>query len=101
MLVIERYPHQKVMIGDDIVIWPTINSHGHAVINTEIPTGLAIEQVGDVICIGDDIAIRVLSIRSYHNRKLARIGFDAPREIPIWREEIYNSLQTENKRSAA
>jgi len=38
---------------------------------------------GEVITIGEDIQIHVLSIKGGQ----ARIGIDAPREIPVNREE--------------
>jgi len=42
-------------------------------------------KVGEKIRIGDDITIVVKEIR----RNQIRIGIDAPREVPIYREELY------------
>lgn len=42
-------------------------------------------NVGESIHIGDDIRITVLGTQ--HNQ--ARVGIQAPREIPVHREEIY------------
>ncbi len=44
--------------------------------------------------IGDEIEITVLSVAG----EKVRIGIKAPREVPVYREEVYaevNSLQTE------
>lgn len=48
-------------------------------------------KTGEVIRIGDDIQIRVLSIKGYQ----VRIGIDAPRTLEVHREEIYNRIQIE------
>ena len=48
-------------------------------------------KVGESIRIGDDIEIVVKEIR----RNQVRIGIIAPREVPIYREEVYESIQTE------
>ncbi len=48
-------------------------------------------KVGESIKIGDDIEIVVKEIR----RNQVRIGIVAPREVPIYREEIYDAIQDE------
>ncbi len=48
-------------------------------------------KVGESIRIGDDIEIVVKEIR----RNQVRIGIVAPREIPIYREEVYESMKAE------
>ena len=48
-------------------------------------------KVGESIMIGDDIEIVVKEIR----RNQVRIGIIAPREVPIYREEIYDVIQEE------
>lgn len=45
-------------------------------------------KVGESIRIGDEIQIVVKEIRRNH----VRIGIVAPREIKIWREEVYIAL---------
>jgi carbon storage regulator len=42
--------------------------------------------------IGDDIEVAVLSIRG----EKVRIGIQAPREIPVFRKEVYLEIQQEN-----
>jgi carbon storage regulator len=48
-------------------------------------------KVGESIRIGDDIEIVVKEIR----RNQVRIGIVAPREVPIYREEVYESIKAE------
>ncbi len=48
---------------------------------------------GESITIGDDVKITVKG-------KQVRIGIDAPRSYMIHREEVYLSIQEENRRAA-
>jgi carbon storage regulator len=50
-------------------------------------------KVGESIRIGDEIEIVVKEIR----RNQVRIGIIAPREVPIYREEIYDAIQEEQE----
>ena len=43
------------------------------------------------IMIGDDIEVRILSISG----EKVRVGIQAPREIPVFRMEIYREIQEE------
>jgi carbon storage regulator len=54
-------------------------------------------KVGESIRIGDDIAVRVLDIQ----RGQVRFAIDAPREIPVHREEIYRVVQEQNLKAAS
>jgi len=44
------------------------------------------------IMIGDDIEVSVLSIMG----EKVRVGIQAPREIPVFRKEVYLEIQQEN-----
>lgn len=48
-------------------------------------------RIGEVVRIGDDVAITVLDVK----RNQIRIGIDAPREVAVHREEIYNRIKNE------
>jgi carbon storage regulator len=48
-------------------------------------------RVGETLVVGDDVKITVLGI----NGSQVRIGVEAPKEIPIHREEIYMKIQKE------
>jgi len=51
---------------------------------------------GEGLYIGDDIRITVLEIRG----KQIRLGIDAPTNVVILREEIYQRIQEENLQAA-
>ena len=53
-------------------------------------------RTGESIRIGDDISIRVLEIQ----RGQVRVAIDAPRRIPVHREEVYQAVQEENRKAA-
>ncbi len=46
---------------------------------------------GETIIIGDDIKVTILSVAS----KQIRIGIDAPKDVPVHREEIYKRIHAE------
>ena len=48
---------------------------------------------GEAICIGDDIRITVLGT----NGGQVRLGIDAPQNVEVHREEIYQRIQSENR----
>jgi len=54
-------------------------------------------RLGESINIGDNIKITVVDI----DGKQVKIGIDAPKDIPIFREEVYERIKKENLRAAA
>lgn len=52
---------------------------------------------GQSLMIGDNIKITIMEIRSDGT---VRVGIDAPKEIEVYREEIYLAIQEENKLAA-
>jgi len=54
-------------------------------------------KVGEVIRIGDEIEIVVKEIR----RNQVRLGIVAPREVPIYREEVYQAMQQDEPEKQA
>ena len=52
-------------------------------------------KIGESIRIGDDIQIVVKEIRRNH----VRIGILAPKEVKIYREEVYLNIRNEQQES--
>jgi carbon storage regulator len=51
---------------------------------------------GEKIMLGDDTVIEVIEVSG----SSVRIGIDAPRSIPVYREEIWRSVKEENAAAA-
>ena len=50
-------------------------------------------RVGEKIVIGEDVTVTVLSVKGNQ----VRIGIDAPRDVAVNREEIYQRILKEQK----
>jgi carbon storage regulator len=53
-------------------------------------------RVGETIVIGDDVIITVLGIKGNQ----VRIGINAPKDVSVHREEIYQRIQQEKNTAA-
>jgi carbon storage regulator len=53
-------------------------------------------RAGERVIIGDDIVLTVLEVSG----QTVRLGIDAPRSLPIFREEIWVAVKRENEAAA-
>ena len=51
---------------------------------------------GEKIMLGDDVVVHVMEIVG----NTVRVGIEAPRSVPVYREEIWNVVREENRAAA-
>jgi len=51
---------------------------------------------GEALVIGNDIELTILDIKGDQ----VRVGIAAPREVPVYRKEVYLQIQESNKEAA-
>lgn len=52
---------------------------------------------GERIMLGDDVRIHIMEIVGNN----VRVGVEAPRSLPVYREEIWTAVKEENEAAAA
>jgi carbon storage regulator len=52
---------------------------------------------GEKVMLGDDIVLHVMEIVG----NSVRVGIEAPRSLPVYREEIWDAVREENRAAAA
>ena len=76
----------------------TLIAIGTALALCPCPIGMLVlsRQRDESIIIGDNIVITVVDIRG----DKVRLGIQAPTEIPVHRQEVYEAIQRENRQAA-
>jgi carbon storage regulator len=54
-------------------------------------------RVNEKIVIGDDVVISVVEVRGDQ----VKLGIEAPRNVKVFRQEVFDAIQEENRRAAA
>ena len=54
-------------------------------------------RVNESIVIGDEIRVSVVDIRGDQ----VKLGIDAPRSVKVYRQEVFDAIQAENRAAAA
>ena len=57
---------------------------------------LITRRVGEKIMVGDDVVVHVMEIVG----NTVRVGIEAPRSTPVYREEIWHAVREENRAAA-
>ena len=53
-------------------------------------------RIGEALMIGDDVTVTVLAVKGAQ----VRVGIDAPKSIPVHREEVYERIRIEGSTRA-
>lgn len=51
---------------------------------------------GEALRVGDDVEITIVEVKG----DMVRIGIEAPRDVQVWRKELWEAIVAENKRAA-
>lgn len=54
-------------------------------------------KIGESFVVGDDIKVTIIDIIGGNK---VRVGIEAPQEVPVYREEIYELIKAENQKAA-
>jgi carbon storage regulator len=53
-------------------------------------------RAGEKVMVGEDVVVEIMEIVG----NTVRVGIQAPRSIPVYREEIWNAVREENRSAA-
>jgi carbon storage regulator len=54
-------------------------------------------RIGESVVIGNDVVVTVLEVRG----DIIRLGIDAPREVTVHRQEVFEAIEAANKSAAS
>lgn len=99
MLVLSRRRGEVIRIGDDIVVTALALGGGTVTIRVEAPSNFGgtfeVTRWRDGrIHLGSSIEIMVVRVGG----KVVRLGFTAPDDVPILRQELYEAINNRTKK---
>jgi carbon storage regulator len=53
-------------------------------------------KVNEKVMIGDDISVSIIEVRGDQ----VRLGLDAPKNVKVFRQEVFDAIKAENKAAA-
>jgi carbon storage regulator len=53
-------------------------------------------KVNEKVMIGDDISVSIIEVRGDQ----VRLGVDAPKNVKVFRQEVFDAIRAENKAAA-
>jgi carbon storage regulator len=60
------------------------------------PVLILTRRVGETLKIGEDVTVTVMAVKSGQ----VRLGIGAPKDVPVYREEIYERVKQEQAQQA-
>jgi carbon storage regulator len=60
------------------------------------PMLILTRRVGETLMIGNDVAVTVLGVKGNQ----IRLGIEAPKDVPVHREEVYARVQEEKSKKS-
>jgi len=54
-------------------------------------------RVNEKIVIGENVVVSIIEVRGDQ----VKIGIDAPKTVKVFRQEVFDAIQSENRRAAA
>ncbi|MDR0616396.1 MAG: carbon storage regulator CsrA [Synergistaceae bacterium] len=51
---------------------------------------------GEALRIGEDVEITIVEVKG----DMVRLGINAPRNVPVWRKELWEAIVEENRKAA-
>ena len=95
MLTLNRRISERVIIDDTTIVTLLYAQRGTARLQIETPadTGIRSLRIGESTHLGNGVRLCVLGMQGQQ----VKLGFDAPREIPIYREELYRQRQNQTE----
>ncbi len=53
-------------------------------------------KINEKIKIGEDITLTIIEVRG----EQVKVGVEAPKDVKVFRQEVFNAIQSENKAAA-